>query len=264
MSDNYCVYMHTNSVNGKKYIGITCKEPRIRWNSGRGYCHNEYFYRAIIKYGWDNFRHDILFDNLTKELACRLEIWLIAEFKTQDHNYGYNIMAGGQHSCHTEESKQKMRGRIVSETTKQKMRERRMNAESKRNIGLHNPLVRKVFCDNKIFPSVRDCAKEYNVHENSMRDWLKGRTATPEQFYLYNLRYLDENPNYTKIKTKKFEVICDKKVFHSVTECAQYYGIAITTMASWLSGRKPIPIKFQELNLQYGNVYRYIANPIKL
>lgn len=75
--------------------------------------------------------------------------------------------------------------------------------EAKRNIGLHNPLVRKVFCDNKIFHSVRECSKEYNVHENSMRDWLKGRTTTPEKFYLYNLRYLDENPNYIKIKTKK-------------------------------------------------------------
>lgn len=263
-NQNYCVYMHTNSVNGKKYIGITCKEPQKRWSNGKGYCHNKYFYRAINKYGWNSFRHDILFTKLTKDEACNLEIWLIAKFKTQDHNYGYNIMAGGQNCTHTEESKQKMRGRSVSEETRQKMCKRRMTMEAKRNIGLHNPLVRKVFCDNKIFHSVRECSKEYNVHENSMRDWLKGRTAMPEKFYLYNLRYLDENPNYIKIKTKKFEVICDGKIFYSITDCARYYEVPTSSMASWLSERKEMPIKFQTLNLRYGNIYRYIANPTKI
>lgn len=250
-NQKYCVYMHINKINKKKYIGITCKNPKIRWNNGKGYRHNEYFYRAIIKYGWENFDHIILYSALSKTDACELEIKLIKQFNTQDHNYGYNIMGGGEHSLHTEESRMKMRGRHLDEL-------------SKKNIGLNNPLARKVYCEGNLYISVRECAKRYGVNENSMRDWLKGRTATPEKFYLYNLRYSDENPNYQKIKTKTFEVICGDLIFNSIRECAKFYNVTVSSMSSWLSNKKEMPIKFQQLNLHYGNIYRYIAKPTKI
>ena len=42
----WCVYMHTNKINGKKYVGITCKIPRKRWENGKGY-KGQRFYLAI-------------------------------------------------------------------------------------------------------------------------------------------------------------------------------------------------------------------------
>ena len=33
----YKVYAHINKINGKRYIGITSKEPKSRWCHGRGY-----------------------------------------------------------------------------------------------------------------------------------------------------------------------------------------------------------------------------------
>ena len=60
---NYCVYQHTNKINGKIYIGITCQKPEKRWGSqGRKYEECPYFWKAIQKYGWENFEHKILFD----------------------------------------------------------------------------------------------------------------------------------------------------------------------------------------------------------
>lgn len=74
----YTVYIHRNKLNNKCYIGITSKSPRVRWGNGSRYCgkskNGEYkqpkFAHAIQKYGWDNFEHNILFTNLTKEKAC--------------------------------------------------------------------------------------------------------------------------------------------------------------------------------------------------
>lgn len=94
----YCVYKHT-TPNGKVYIGITSKNPLKRWNNGIGYSKNILFYRAIVKYGWDNIKHEILLYGLTEEEACKKEIELIAEYKSTNPDYGYNLSIGGQSGC---------------------------------------------------------------------------------------------------------------------------------------------------------------------
>ena len=55
------LYRHT-SPSGKVYIGIT-RDVNIRW-SNKGYrylTYNSIFGKAILKYGWDNIKHEILF-----------------------------------------------------------------------------------------------------------------------------------------------------------------------------------------------------------
>ena len=109
MKDNdkektYCVYKHT-SPNGKSYIGITSmKPPSQRWKNGKGYSHNKYFTNAINKYGWDNFTHEIIEDNLTEAEAQNLEKKLIEKYNTFDSDNGYNCTSGGEiGKQHTEE-----------------------------------------------------------------------------------------------------------------------------------------------------------------
>lgn len=95
MGDTYTVYKHTNKVNGKVYIGITINEPSVRWGkNGCGYS-KQFFGKAIRKYGWDNFEHEILFENLSHEEANNREIELIQYYKSSDIKYGYNIASGG-------------------------------------------------------------------------------------------------------------------------------------------------------------------------
>ena len=124
----WCVYCHTNKVNGKKYIGITSQEPTRRWQNGNHYNTQPYFWRAIQKYGWDGFQHEILYTDLSKESAEQLEVDLIKKYQTQDPNKGYNSADGGAARSgwsHTEDAKRRMSesrmGRVVSEATREKL-----------------------------------------------------------------------------------------------------------------------------------------------
>lgn len=103
----FIVYKHT-SPSGKVYIGITQRSPSKRFRNGAGYKDNEHFWRAIEKYEWQNFKHEILYSGLSKEIACKIEIELIAKYNSADRKYGYNIEFGGEHSVPSEETRKKM------------------------------------------------------------------------------------------------------------------------------------------------------------
>lgn len=110
----YTVYMHVNKKNGKKYIGITCCKPEIRWKNGYGYSDSLPFGRAVRKYGWDNFEHIIVKSGVSEKEAKETEICLIKALNTTDDNYGYNICLGGEGIKgykHTDETKAKISAR---------------------------------------------------------------------------------------------------------------------------------------------------------
>lgn len=91
----YTVYKHT-APNGKVYIGITSLEPERRWNKGRGYQRNYHFFNAILKYGWDNIEHSILHRGLAQSDAQIIEAQLIAQYHSDNPQYGYNNTVGGE------------------------------------------------------------------------------------------------------------------------------------------------------------------------
>ena len=91
---NYTVYCHTNKINGKKYVGITSQRLEDRWANGKGYKRCFAFYRAICKYGWEGFAHEVLFTRLKKGQAERKEVELIAKWGTLAPD-GYNLETGG-------------------------------------------------------------------------------------------------------------------------------------------------------------------------
>ena len=93
--DRYIVYKHT-SPSGKVYIGITKQTANGRWKNGLGYKSSPHFWSAIQKYGWDNFKHEVILDGLNREDACLQEKKLIAESKAMDREFGYNDKSGGE------------------------------------------------------------------------------------------------------------------------------------------------------------------------
>lgn len=121
----YKVYCYTNKVNNKKYIGITKRSLEERSNRTYGYQGSTKFYNAIKKYGWNSFVPIILETNLTKEDACKKEIYYIELYKTRDSHYGYNISIGGDCTALTPEIRKKisvaLTGKHLSAETRKKL-----------------------------------------------------------------------------------------------------------------------------------------------
>lgn len=159
--------MHVNKYNGKKYVGITKKNPVDRWQNGRGYYKNKHFNDAIQKYGWGGFNHLILFSGMDRETACNIEQWLIAEYKTTDKNHGYNITTGGEHFIHSEESKHRM-----SEARKGKGKGKKTPEQIERMKTNHAGGTdrRPVYCVEKakIYPSINDAARDTGINKKGI------------------------------------------------------------------------------------------------
>lgn len=95
MDKNYVVYKLTNIINNKVYIGLS-KNVKVRWSyNGIHYKKSPKIFNAINKYGWDNFKKEIIKDDLTREEACLLEIETIELYKSRNRKFGYNIAKGG-------------------------------------------------------------------------------------------------------------------------------------------------------------------------
>lgn len=77
-------------------MGITCRNVTRRWGTnGCGYKEHTYFWNAIKKYGWDNFKHEIIFYELSREDACEKEREYIKKYRSNNPKYGYNLTSGG-------------------------------------------------------------------------------------------------------------------------------------------------------------------------
>ena len=178
----YKVYKHTlpmsvsHKENDMVYIGITCKEdPSNRWGAnGSHYKYNEHFSRAIAKYSWENFLHEVLFDELTKEEAEELEMNLIAEYNSTNDKFGYNKANGGSSvGKHTEKTKS-----IISEKAKKRFE----NPENNPMYGKHHSedtkkKISEKATSRKISEEPRIKLSVANAGENNC---MYGKTHTKE------------------------------------------------------------------------------------
>lgn len=173
-NSRYYVYKHT-SPSGKVYIGITQQEPEARWKNGFGYLrknkHGRYtqpcMANAIVKYGWENFSHEILFEGLTREEAKAKEIELIAEYKSDNRSFGYNIEHGG-------DSVDKF-----SDETKRKISESKIGPKNAM-YGKPSPLRRPVRCieTGVIYCSMREASEKTGVNRICISNCCRGVSIT--------------------------------------------------------------------------------------
>lgn len=178
---NFTVYLHENTMNGKRYVGYTKLSMEKRWQQhvmASRKCKN-IFARAILKYGEIPWHHIVLEVFDTKEEAKEAEIKWIAGLETYAKlhpNKGYNLTTGGDGGeftgkHHTIEARQRLsiahKRKIFSSETRQKL-----------SIALktfcateHGKMIRSLSTKGKIVPLER---------RKKISETLKRSINTPE------------------------------------------------------------------------------------
>lgn len=162
----FCVYKITNLINHKIYIGITKRNPKIRFNEHFSN-KKELLYKAKEKYGKDNFSLEIIEKNIPEEDIDKKERYYIKLYNSLVPN-GYNLSIGG------------ISNKSISNEGKQKLR--------KCNLGINNPKCHKYILminkdTNEIlnkFGSTREAAR-FLGNENKYRSialCLSGKTKS--------------------------------------------------------------------------------------
>jgi group I intron endonuclease len=111
------VYLVRNLINGKVYIGQTTMKLATRW--GRHKCDakrsNNYFARAIMKHGADNFEVVELCICLDRQTLNLAEKGFIEVFDSMNPEFGYNIREGGSKGAMPKEFYQGLSARFSGE-----------------------------------------------------------------------------------------------------------------------------------------------------
>lgn len=122
------IYLVTNKINGKQYVGQTTRTLEERWYE---HCYDDksanfsILKSAIKKYGENNFKVEVIRECKTQQELNEFERYFIAKYNTISPN-GYNIRAGGDgggklHPKTVAKIKKKLIGRKLPLETRRKM-----------------------------------------------------------------------------------------------------------------------------------------------
>lgn len=239
---NYIVYKHTNQINNKIYIGITKygDDPNRRWRNGLGYEYNKKFFADIIKFGWDNFTHEILETGLDESSAAARERYYIEKFNSVEN--GYNQVYGN--GVLTSEGREVIRKALTGLKRDRKSIEKQMATKNARygngrGKNYSGNAAKKVQCieTGDIFLSIAEAnrwAETSKVGEccNGHRTHAGTHPKTGQQL---SWKFVDDSSQVTifcdterkKIRTIQ-KIICieTQKVYDSASEAFRQTGVA--------------------------------------
>lgn len=190
------IYKITCRINDKIYIGQTCETLQRRFKRHMGYQKDEYdtkFYRAVRKYGEENFYIELLDVADTQEELDEKELYWINKLDTVRNGYNTKATKG---KCGGDTLSNHPNKEIISEKIRQsklgdKNPMRQMGGLKGNRNGMYgkfgelNPYSKKIVVLNqdgtlyKIYGSLSDARKELNISSSSMiTNRLKGRVKS--------------------------------------------------------------------------------------
>ena len=190
------IYITTNLINGKRYLG-----QKIFDEKWKGYLGSGVVLRAAIKkYGKENFSRNIINICYSADELNSIEYELSVFFDVVESDDWYNVVYGGGSTPglrHTDETKQKLReynlGKERPQEVKEKigqsmsrvLRGRAFSNEHKQHIsearlGLKNPGCRTVYCIelDEIFWGAKAAENKYKIDNGSICKCCRGKCKT--------------------------------------------------------------------------------------
>lgn len=183
---SYFVYITTNLVNGKRYIGL-CSTGRKNY-LGSGVL----LKKAIAKYGIENFKREILEICENKEDLRLAEIKWIEEFGAVESDQFYNLDKGGHGGGEPNSNRVK---EYWSKLDSEQRRERLKNWISYDKSGANNPMYgRKRSADIKKVWDSRTAEYRNAIRDKTKATKLaKGQDGRGEKNPMYGRSAVTEN-----------------------------------------------------------------------
>ena len=205
------IYKITNKIDGKCYIGQTIKNAEERWREHQAHAFgthpndvNKTLYKAIRKYGLENFTFEVLQDNIeTYEQLDKAEIYWIDFYNS--FIKGYNETFGGQQYHKILPNKEIIEDYYKTRSARKTALNFRIDHSTVDDILNQNNIPRFTFRQStgqrikiskenfeKEFDSVKDCAEWFvnnkickTTKVESARTGLKNARATNGFYYGY-------------------------------------------------------------------------------
>ena len=156
------IYKYTGPT-GKCYIGQTTR-PASRKSEHKNAKDNTYFHKAIRKYGFDNFKYEVLYEfdlpaSMLKSTLDIMEIRMIEE-----HNAEYNLTKGGGGTIgykQSEEQRKNISERMQKSNPMKNPEIAKKSAKSK--IGTVSKYRQKVKYGITTYNSITELMKKENI-----------------------------------------------------------------------------------------------------
>lgn len=158
----YYIYILRNVVNQKIYIGQT-KNMKNRWASHISEMKRNKvqtpIYKALRKYGPDNFTYEVIVCSKTQEGINEAEISIIIQYDSRNMSVGYNLAPGGYISNYwlgkqrSEETKIKMSQAMMGKKYPNRQSPPEFSEEHRKNLSIantgrtHSLKVKKILSD---------------------------------------------------------------------------------------------------------------------
>ncbi len=189
---NSVIYLITNTINGKGYVGQTYKTLALRYKRTwwRG-INNQILARAVAKYGADKFVFSIIESSVPHEQLNEKEKFYIDKLKTLSP-LGYNMKPGGDNHSFSDETRA-----IMSKNRRDKHRK---NFSLVKDEEICNFTSIAEFCEIQKLARTAICAVLNGKHRHH-HGWHLPTTDL-------RFRYKKEEIRYLYKDDKEYEVCC--------------------------------------------------------
>ena len=220
----YSIYLITNKVNTKLYIGVTGKEIIERFKEhcrSARYNSKSLLHKAMRKNGIENFRASLLVTYPSKKEALEEEKKYIARLKTKIP-YGYNLTCGGEgldEFKYNRKQKQELVKMLRKRWANPEFREKRDKSLRK---AMKNPEVSK-----KISLACKNMWKNPEIRIRILAGHKKYYEEHPEALEKVRRQGVENNPNAKKVKVKGI-------IYFTGKAAAKVLGISAGTLVNRL------------------------------